>query len=340
MELTRNILPLLTKLGSDGGSLNLQIEYGYRVVSVSIPSINGRRYTGMNSVRRSLLTLLGGLVLVKPSFVKATGKSSAFAVSRSSYKPRHILCFLGGENGLAALKQNARVAIDMVNGGFTVDEEFSQDKPDDRMVRSFNICWDRVDPDTYQESDEDAVAAHGSVLYVLGPHMTAETAAATSAKALMLVQYMLDHGAIAAKGESAGIAHGVARWKQLFEQARDAAASGDLLALARSCRLAFARRPIGDDAEGMASVGFHLVGLPDVLITIDRKDDQSPTTNAEQLKIAALIDDIAEEMAREGIERTLADRHADLSDDTRYEEEEYKFNPFGVATVKWPARSE
>ena len=287
-------------------------------------------------MRRGVLAFLGGLILTKSSFSRASSKSPEFAASRSTYTPRHVLCFLGKDNGLPALQESARAAIDKFGDGFTVDGEFSQDKPDDRMVRSFNICWDRVDPDAYQEADEDAVAGHGSVLYVLGPSMTAETTVTTSAKALMIVQYMLDHGAIAAKGESAGVAHGVRRWKELFEQARDAAASHDLLALATACRLAFARRPIGDDVEGMASVGFHLVGLPDVLITFERKDDQPPSTNAEQLKIAALIDEIADEMTREGVEKALADRHAALSDDTRYEEEEYKFNPFGVVTVAQP----
>jgi hypothetical protein len=287
----------------------------------------------MNSVRRGVLAFLGGLILGKPSLSRASSQQPAFAASRSSYTPRHVLCFLGKENGLAALRQNARTAIDLFADGFATDEDFSQDKPDDRMERSFNICWDRVDPNAYQEADEDAVAGHGSVLYVLGPSMTADIAVTTSAKALMFVQYMLDHGAIAAKGESAGVAHGVRRWKELFEQARDAAASHDLLILAKTCRLAFARRPIGDDAEGMASVGFHLVGLPDVLITFVRKDDQQPSTNAEQLKIAALIDDIAEEMTRDGVATALAAHHAALSDDTRYDEDEYKFNPFGVASI-------
>jgi hypothetical protein len=288
----------------------------------------------MNSVRRGVLAFLGGLILGKPSLGLASSNPPAFAVPRSSYTPRHVLCFLGKENGLAVLRQNARAAIDLFADDFTTDEEFSQDEPDDRMERSFSVCWDRVDPDAYQETDEDAVAGHGSVLYVLGPSMTAETAVTTSAKALMFVQYMLDHGAIAAKGESAGVAHGIRRWKELFEQARSAAASHDLLTLARTCRLAFARRPISDDAEGMASVGFHLIGLPDVLVTFTRKDDQQPSTNAEQLKIAALIDDIADEMTREGVEIALAGRHAVLSDDTRYEEDKYKFNPFGVASIQ------
>ncbi len=288
----------------------------------------------MNSMRRGILAFFGSLIVDRPSPSWASSQPSAFAASRSSYKPRHVLCFLGEENGLAALLQNARAAIAQFGDGFTADEDGSQNEPDDRMVRSFNICWDRVNPDAYQEADEDAVATHGSVLYVLSPPMTAETAVATSAKALMFVQYMFDRGAIAAKGETAGVAHGVRRWKELSEQARSASDSRDLLALAKTCRLAFARRPIGDDAEGMASVGNHLVGLPDILVTFIRKDDQQPSTNDEQLAIASLIDEIGDQMAREGVDAAVAARHATLSDDTRYDEDEYKFNPFGVVTIR------
>ena len=287
----------------------------------------------MNSGRRGVLAFLGGLVLARPSLRAASGKPAAFAESRSEYKPRHILCFLGAENGLAALQKSARAAIDDFAPDFSLDDDYSQDEADDRMERSFNVCWDRVDPDAYQPEDEAAVAAHGSVLYVLGPSMDAETAVKTSAKALGFVQHMLDHGAIAVKGESAGVAHGARRWKQLYEQSRGEAAADDGMALARTCRLAFSRRPIGDDAEGMTSVGFHLIGLPDLQVRFTKKDQNQPSTNAEQLKIAALIDDVAEQMAREGVEATLKSRRATLSDDTRYEEDEYKFNPFGVVSV-------
>ncbi|MDO3444873.1 hypothetical protein [Agrobacterium sp. V1] len=288
----------------------------------------------MNSGRRGVLAFLGSLVLGAPSLGKAASKSSAFAESRSEYKPRHVLCFLGTEKGLAALQQSARTAVDTFAGDFSIDEEYSQDEPDDRMERSFNVCWDRVDPDTYQEADEEAVAGHGSVLYVLGPSMDAENAVTTSATALQFVQHMLDHGAIAVKGESAGVAHGARRWKELFEQSRSDAASGDLLALARTCRLAFARRPIGDDANGMASVGFHLVGLPDIEVGFIRKDENLPSTNPEQLKIAALMDDIADQMARDGVETTVTAHHATLSNDMRYEDDSYKFNPFGVVSIQ------
>ncbi|KJF72677.1 hypothetical protein [Agrobacterium arsenijevicii] len=288
----------------------------------------------MNSERRGVLALLGGLVLGRPSAGKAANNVPAVAESRSEYQPRHVLCFLGPENGLAALQQGARAAIDKFAADFSLDEDYSQDEPDDRMERSFNVCWDRVDPDNHEEADEEAVAGHGSVLYVLGPSMAAETAVATCGKALMFVRHMLDNGAVAVKGESAGVAHGVRRWKELFEQSRRDAASNDALAFARTCRLAFARRPIGGDTDGMGSVGFHLVGLPDVEVHFIRKDEQQASTNTEQLKIAALIDDIADQMTREGVETALKARHAELSDDTRYEEDEYKFNPFGVATIQ------
>lgn len=288
----------------------------------------------MNSGRRGVLAFLGSLVLGAPSLGKAASKSSAFAESRSEYKPRHVLCFLGTEKGLTALQQSARTAVDTFAADFSIDEEYSQDEPDDRMERSFNVCWDRVDPDTYQEADEEAVAGHGSVLYVLGPSMDAENAVMISATALQFVQHMLDHGAIAVKGESAGVAHGARRWKELFEQSRSDAASGDLLALARTCRLAFARRPIGDDANGMASVGFHLVGLPDVEVSFIRKDESLPSTNPEQLKIAALMDDIADQMARDGVETTVTAHRATLSNDMRYEDDSYKFNPFGVVSIQ------
>lgn len=287
----------------------------------------------MNSERRGVLAFLGGLVLARPSLSAASSNAPAFAVSRSSYQPRHVLCFLGGKNGLAALQKSASAAVDDFAADFSLDEDYSQDEPDDRMQRSFNVCWDRVEPEAYQSEDEEAVAGHGSVLYVLGPSMDAETAVKTSANALRFVQHMLDNGALAVKGESAGVAHGARRWKQLYEQSRAEAAADDGMALARSCRLAFARRPIGDDAEGMTSIGFHLIGLPDVRVRFIKKDEDQPSTNAEQLKIAALMDDIAGQMARDGVETTLKDRRATLTDDERYEEDEYKFNPFGVMSI-------
>ncbi|CUX37808.1 MULTISPECIES: hypothetical protein [Agrobacterium] len=51
------------------------------------------------------------------------------------------------------------------------------------------------------------------------------------------------------------------------------------------------------------------------------------------LKIAALMDDVAEQMAREGVEAAVKGHSATLADDERYKEDQYKFNPFGVASI-------
>ncbi len=289
----------------------------------------------MNSKRRGLLAFLGGAVL-GGSASAASSKPLSFAVPRVAITPRHVLCFLGGKDGLPDLGQAARSAIGQFADGFSVDESYSVNEPDDRMEQSFAVCWDRVKENAFDEMDEQAVAGHGSVLYVLGPPMKAETTVATSATALRLVEAMLDHGAVAVKGESAGVAHGRRRWKELAGEARSAVASGDLLGLATSCRLAFARRPIGDptDNEDMASVGFHLVGLPDVVIDEVQLENPKVYTNGNQLEIARFMDELAAEMAADGISTTVASNKYLLSDDNRYEEDSYKFNPFGIVSIK------
>lgn len=45
------------------------------------------------------------------------------------------------------------------------------------------------------------------------------------------------------------------------------------------------------------------------------------------------MDNVAERMAREGVEAAVKGHNATLADDERYEEDEYKFNPFGVVSI-------
>ncbi|RAX37521.1 hypothetical protein DQ393_32535 [Rhizobium tropici] len=66
--------------------------------------------------------------------------------------------------------------------------------------------------------------------------------------------------------------------------------------------------------------------------------DQPPSSTGEQLEIAALIDEIADEMTKRGVGAAITDRYAALSDGLRYEEDEYKFNLFGVMTAVAPWR--
>jgi len=172
-------------------------------------------------------------------------------------------------------------------------------------------------------SDEQAVADHQSVLYVLGPSIAHAETVKVSMLALRVVERVIDAGAVAVKGESAGIAHGRERWRELIRQGADAVKTADTLAQQRIGRLAFAKRPLS--ARGyLESVGFHLVGLPEVYV---------PQTAGSERQVVAIMDAVADEIAGRGLEQTLKDRRASLSFDSTYEVDEYKFNPYGVVRL-------
>ncbi len=238
-------------------------------------------------------------------------------MSFSEVKPRHVLCLLGGQRPFSKLCEMLQSAIDNFAPGFEIDDTFSEDAPDDRMPMSFEVCRDRVHKGAWTEADEEAVGDHRSVINVLGPPMTAVDAVKTSATALRLVVHALENGIVAAKGESAGVAHGVARWKEL---ARDVEGRTGA-ALARPCRLAFAKRPIGT-TDHLYSIGFHLVGIPEVYAQKTLSDDE--------LALSALIDTVADEVFSDGVEAVLKRRDAQLLPVDAYDEEEFKYNPYGA----------
>lgn len=193
----------------------------------------------------------------------------------SSVKPRHVLCFLG-KDGSVLHPPNA-VAKTIADFGFEIDRTYSQAQPDPHMARSFGVCWDRVFPNAWSAADEAAVANHKSVLYVVSPPMEQQQAVAYSAAALRIVEEMIVAGATAVKGESAGVARGLKRWLQLAGECKAAAKTNQGLALTaamgRTCRLAFAKRPL-DGAAYNESVGFHLVGLPEIYVAKARGSDR------------------------------------------------------------------
>jgi hypothetical protein len=241
----------------------------------------------------------------------------------SAVKPRHVLCFLGSQGELSRLADAASLAVGQFATGFAVDNSYSQDQPDPRMVPSFGVSWDRVEPGAWTRADEDAIASHKCVLYVLGPPMTAETADTISTAALLLVEQLIKAGATAVKGESAGVAHGITRWRQLVAQCGDALKADDDVALSRACRLAFAKRPL-ESAKYVESVGFHLVGLPEVYVE---------KTLGTDLEKAHLMDTIADEMKQRGVPAVVADRKATLSFKSSYREDDFKFDPYGIVYI-------
>jgi hypothetical protein len=221
------------------------------------------------------------------------------------------------------LSEAALQAIRDFATGFSIDEDYSQAEPDDRMSQSFDVCWDRVEPDAWDQADEKAVADHQSVLYVLGPSMAQAETVKVSMLALRLVERLTGAGAVAVKGESAGIAHGLDRWRELIRQGAEAQKGADGLVEQRIGRLAFAKRPLS--ARGyLESVGSHLVGLPDVYV--------SDTAGSER-QIVAIMDAVADEIAERGLEPTLKERGASLSFNSTYEVEEFKFNPYGIVRL-------
>ena len=234
----------------------------------------------------------------------------------SEYRPRNVLCFLGSVDGFQDLLQAAKDAIKDFATDFEIDMESTQDAPDVRMSESFAVFWDQVHEDAWHQHDVEAVISHGCVVYVVGPHMEAAEAPAVSLTALRLVERLLAAGATAAKGESAGVAHGAARWRQLAQEAEGAEPG----AATRACRLAFAKRPL-TDGYYLSSVGFHLVGLPEVFVRSN--------SSVDELALSAMIDSVADEMAADGVEAVLARYGAKLQAIDEYEEDDFKYNPFG-----------
>lgn len=271
----------------------------------------------MNMLRRAILGVFAADLVGR--HLSAHAQTDGGATVTSDILPRHVLCFLGDKADLSGLQAAAAAAIKDFAVDFEIDRDFSQAEADGYMQRSFDICWDRVDPYSHSDADMRAVAAHKAVLYVLGPPMQQSQALDVSLRALRLIGRMIDGGGIAVKGESAGIAYGIDNWKSLIAKAETAVNSGDRVAQMRIARLALSRRPISQDGY-YNSVGFHLVGLPDVFV---------PVTSDNELELVAMIDTIADEMASQGVAATLASHKAELVVDRIYEEDEFKHNPYG-----------
>jgi hypothetical protein len=175
---------------------------------------------------------------------------------------RHVLCFTGAWSSFDGLAKRVR---EVGGPDFSVDLEFSTLRPDPRVPAAFAASVDRVRP-SFDEVDTAAVREHRAVAYVLSPPMAPAAARDVSARALRLVGALLESGeATAAKGESAGIAHGKARWLELAR-----AAEQDAVSRAHALRLAWVRRPLlAREDRVLYSCGMHLLGEPDVEVRSD-----------------------------------------------------------------------
>jgi hypothetical protein len=215
-----------------------------------------------------------------------------------------------------------------------LDQQFSILEPDPRMPKAFEASADRVEP-SFGDDDRAAVAAHRAVAYVLSPPFDAQAAPEISARMLKLVAALLARGgATGAKGESAGIAHGKARWIDLAETSEQ-----DAVSRMHALRLAWVRRPLLDRGEGVYySCEMHLLGDADVEV----RSDLEPSDAVRW--IDAFLGYLLLEKPPRGLRAGETFRPS--SDDTRdvlrarpctrYEDDSFFYNPLGYWNLTTP----
>jgi hypothetical protein len=145
-----------------------------------------------------------------------------------------------------------------------------------------------------------------------------------------MIAMLFQGGAIAIKGESAGIAHGRTRWLELSAKA----ASEQPLERSRALMSAWVRRPLMDE-DVVYSCGMHLLGERDVEI---------PAT----VGLAAAIDWIdaleiyllAEKPARgihegEGFRQVEGGERREMrfTECRRWEPDDFRYNPYGYVRL-------
>lgn len=242
--------------------------------------------------------------------------------------PRNVICVPGNWRDLDEV--DAIVQQESFSG-FELDREYSQLSPDHRMLDSFDASFDRVSS-SMSDEDWNAVRTHSAVAYVLSPPIRKESAMEISGRALLLTAALLRGGAVAAKSEAAGIAHGRARWLALAEEFSRAKAEGDRHGEGASLYWAWVRRPLFDDDEGVYySCGMHLLGKSDA--EIESSVALPDAIQWMDMLAMYLVGDRPKRPLRDGEGFRFKDegprRLIRFHPCSRYEEDEFIFNPYG-----------
>lgn len=293
-----------------------------------------RRLTIGNQRSRIHITELRSFLHSIKMYVRRTGTISLTQKRpMPTVQPRNVICVPGNWRDLDEVDEIVQQGS---FSGFELDWEFSQLAPDHRMMDSFDASYDRVSPSMFDE-DWEAVRTLGAVAYVLSPPIRKEQAADISGRALLLTAALLRGGAVAAKCEGAGIAHGRARWLALAEKFSRAKADDDRHGEGASLYWAWVRRPLLDDDERFYySCGMHLLGKPDAEI----EASLAPTDAIEWMDMLGmyLIGDRPTRPLRDGEGFRLKDegprRVIRCRPCARYEEDEFIFNPYGYIRLE------
>lgn len=236
-------------------------------------------------------------------------------------QPRHVVCALGSWKTFAPIEM---VLTERGGPGFVIDLKYSQLEPDPRMADAFAVAADRVNP-SITDADRAAIRDHTAVAYILSPSIEPGQGQTVSRHMLALIGMLIDIGATAIKSRSAGVAHGLERWRELATTA----VGGSEFERAVALRRAWVRRPI-TDGDTLYTCGMHLLGDRDIEIP----DSGDVRTDVHWLDFFATFllvekpegmpDGASFRQTEDGEVRILRAREC-----TRYPSDDYLHNPYG-----------
>ena len=241
--------------------------------------------------------------------------------------PRHVVCILGHWKDFS----NVRATVDAFEDGFNFDEEYSQLTHDSRMTAAFEVSMNTVDSSMTQ-LDRDNIASHTGVAYVLSPPLLPDKAELISGKTLLLVDASLKAGGVAAKSESAGLAHGRQHWMDLAQKYSSAIEKGDQFKASATLCDAWIKRPFHDElTNSYYSIGMHLLGFRDTEI----ENSLDPISAIKWIDLMNLYV-AADKPTRPIIPGEVFSRNDEgprwiiqHTSCQRYETDEFFFNPYG-----------
>lgn len=183
---------------------------------------------------------------------------------RQLYLPKIVMCLLADLNSRGQLEQ---MLID-------AKVEYNFEERDTRMESAF-LNVESCSRPSLKRDDLLVIGNHSLVLYIASNGYPKVSAFRASAWFLLFGCKLLEAGAVAMKCESSGIAHSKGRWLSIaevcrrnFSKAPDKQFDAAVVGLYNGLFEAFVQYPIASKTDYW-SCGMHLLGHPDVIISID-----------------------------------------------------------------------
>ncbi len=195
---------------------------------------------------------------------------------KASLPPAMILNVLGNMESFDALKSEfEEMAAAAFVDTYRLDPEFSELVNDDRMLRSYSACMDRTEPSMTDQDWENIENHTASAYFIVRNIFSERTRISVSMVTARCLGNLIDKGMItAAKIETAGLAHGLVRWRELITQMTDAVEQRDQKSMLLALYKMFVRKPISDD-DKLYTCGMQNLGLPDFVIAFG--EDAEPS---------------------------------------------------------------